>query len=135
MQDGPGKDGRRGPGGNTLPYRMETKAHRINGNGQLLVESGRKFPTSLEELGSLVKDEKSPSQKSCKESVKREQEVLVEKERKRGREEERKRGREEERKRGREEERKRRRKKKKKRWLKICWKKYWTEGNNWWERN
>ena len=34
-----------------LLYRMEARAHRINGNGQLLVESGENFPTSLVNWG------------------------------------------------------------------------------------
>ena len=41
-----------------LLYLMEANVRRINGKGRLLMESGRRFPTSFGELEPLLKDKK-----------------------------------------------------------------------------
>ena len=56
---------------------MEAKARRINGNNQVPVEDGRKFPTSSGIWGRSSRTRKALGKRAAKKAWKREHEVLV----------------------------------------------------------
>ena len=56
---------------------MEAKARRISGNNHVSRGTWKEVSDVVGDLGSLVSKKRSTLEKSCRESLKREQEVLV----------------------------------------------------------